>query len=101
MRGLSERINDGKYFMSLHEYTNVAACAVMVAGWYFIVSLVYPGLPSQLFSQPWKTHAFFHGCEKSCEGRPGYEASLSLLQFFILSAFLSSLRLSNERLRGL
>ena len=29
----------------------------------------YPGLPSQLFSQPWKkawlTHAFFHGCEKS------------------------------------
>ena len=31
----------------------------------------YPGLPSQLFSQP-----FFHGCENSCEGRPGYEASI-------------------------
>ena len=38
----------------------------------------YPGLPSQLFSQLWKKgyHAFFfHGCEKTCEGRPGYEAT--------------------------
>ena len=31
---------------------------------------LYPGLPSQLFSQ-----FFCHGCEKSCEGRPGYEAT--------------------------
>ena len=40
---------------------------------------LYPGLPSQLFSQPWKkaTRVFFHGCEKSCEGRPGYKASTS------------------------
>ena len=36
----------------------------------------YPGLPSQLFSQPWKKKrvVFFHGCKKGCEGRPGYEA---------------------------
>ena len=31
----------------------------------------YPGLPSQLFSKPWKK-SVFHGCEKSCEGRPGF-----------------------------
>ena len=24
-------------------------------------------------SRPGLTHAFFHGCKKSCEGRPGYE----------------------------
>ena len=42
----------------------------------------YPGLLSQLFSQPWKKtrYIFSHGCEKSCEKscerRPGYEASL-------------------------
>ena len=35
----------------------------------------YPGLLSQLFSQPWKKRVFFHGCEKSCERRPGYEAT--------------------------
>ena len=38
----------------------------------------YPGLPSQLFSQPWKSvgKLVFTAVEKSCEGRPGYEASL-------------------------
>ena len=36
----------------------------------------YPGLPSQLFFAAVElTHAFSHGCKKSCEGRPGYEAS--------------------------
>ena len=32
----------------------------------------YPGLPSQLFSQPWKKAV----AKKSCEGRPGYEATV-------------------------
>ena len=37
----------------------------------------YPGLPSQLFFVAMeKSHAFFHGCEKSCEGRPGYEPTI-------------------------
>ena len=39
----------------------------------------YPGLPSQVFSQPWKKkkcgNLFFHSCENNCEGRPGYEAT--------------------------
>ena len=51
-----------------------------------------PDLPSQLFSQPCAGHfstavkkatrgglgtkAFFHTCKKSCEERPGYEATL-------------------------
>ena len=45
----------------------------------------YPGLPSQLFLEPWKNSTFFsmaveffHSCEKSREGRPGYEARPSL-----------------------
>ena len=33
---------------------------------------LYPGLPSQLFFVAVGKRA--HGCEKSCEGRPGYEA---------------------------
>ena len=44
--------------------------------WYVIILASYPGLPSQLFLQPW--NAFFHGCKKSCEGRPGYEAMIIL-----------------------
>ena len=40
----------------------------------------YPGLPSQLFLQPWKkTRPRLRG-GKSCEGRPGYEASIHLLK---------------------
>ena len=38
-----------------------------------IATQLYPGLPSQLFSQLWKNA---HGCKKSCKGRPGYEAKL-------------------------
>ena len=40
---------------------------------------LYPGLPLQLFLQPWKKECvffyLFHGHEKNCRGRPGYEAS--------------------------
>ena len=33
-----------------------------------------------------KKRGFFHGCEKSCEGRPGYEARHSLhAQFFFFA----------------
>ena len=42
----------------------------------------YPGLPLQFFSpQSWKKIVadFFHGCKKSCEGRPGYEATVHSL----------------------
>ena len=35
----------------------------------------YTGLHLQLFSQP---RFFPHDCEKSCEGRPGYKATLSV-----------------------
>ena len=34
----------------------------------------YPGLPSQLFFATMEPRFFPRGCEKSCEGRPGYEA---------------------------
>ena len=37
----------------------------------------YPSLPSQHFSQPWKKSIF--STAVSCEERPGYEASESLL----------------------
>ena len=40
---------------------------------YLLLIASYPGLPSQLFSQPWKKK---RGREKSCEGRSGYEAML-------------------------
>ena len=49
----------------------------MLSSMYYIAS--YPGLPSQLFSQPWQKACFCHGCEKSCEGRPGYEAMYYIL----------------------
>ena len=43
---------------------------------------LYPGLPSQLFRSRGKTHppthAFFHNYERSCEGRPGYNASSNI-----------------------
>ena len=39
-----------------------------------LVSYLYPGLPSQLFFAA----VDFYGCNKSCEGRPGYEASMTL-----------------------
>ena len=39
----------------------------------------YPGLPSQLFSQLWQK-LFATAYEKSCEGRPGYEANVMACQ---------------------
>ena len=40
---------------------------------------LYPGLPSQLFSQPWKNAGVFPQLRKSCEERPGYEANKPLV----------------------
>ena len=40
-----------------------------------------------------KNHAFCHGCEKSCEGRPGYEARMTILGGVQLTSGASQARL--------
>ena len=81
--GLHNTINHGK-----------SRYYVTVVGSWEIAS--HPGLPSQLFSQPWGGGCVFshyvsfqvveknHGCEekKSCEGRPGYETRPLLIALF-------------------
>ena len=41
-----------------------------------------PPLTTFFIAEEKKFFFFFHCCEKSCEGRPGYEASVSLLLLY-------------------
>ena len=47
---------------------------VSLQQWHYVVSLV-PRPPFAAYFAAAEKRAFFHGCEKSCEGRPGYEAN--------------------------
>ena len=57
-------------------------CIILCVGAQLVAS--HPGLPLQLL---------FHGCEKICEGRPGYEATqLIASQMLLLTELLEGIK---------